>query len=72
MANKNKVASGRNPSEARIRDAVKKAINETSVATALGLSEESVLRLGGGMRVQHGTLLVAERNLPHLSTENAR
>lgn len=57
------------PTESRIRTTIKEAIDATSVrrvATALGLSDEATMRLAGGLRVQRGTLLVAEQGLSTL------
>jgi len=58
-------------SEETIRSAVRTAIEKTTVkrtAAALGLSSEATLRLAGNFAVQDGTLALAERNLPNLTT----
>lgn len=58
------------PAEALIRNAVREAVDATSVnrvAELLGLSAESTLRLAGGLPVQVGTLAVAEKNVSKLT-----
>lgn len=55
--------------EQSIRDCVRdacRAHNVQPVADALGLSAEATARLGGGLRVQRGTILVARENLNNL------
>lgn len=53
------------PTEARIRNTIKKSIKATGlgrVSAALGLSDETALTLAGGLPVRAGTLALAEKN----------
>jgi hypothetical protein len=56
-------------SEDSVRRRVREACEHTGVqrvANALELSAEATARLAGGLRVQAGTVLVAEKNLGNL------
>jgi hypothetical protein len=49
-----------------------KLIGVTRTAKALGLSAETVLRVGAGAGVQSGTMVLVEQRLDRLPTETSK